>query len=522
MKVINKNGSRRYAGMYLYTAAAALLLLLTALIVGCGTSVLTAPAGLTAVEPDADNPNRIEINWLPVTGADIYYVYRDTAPGGSFNTYAGFSVTSYTDDGGTLRYAFIENFAEGEGGTYYYRVTAASDMDVSASESALSDAVAASTYKGTWSKAADSVVFDSVKYLRLIASGTTELYAISSPAGAGAAISAKVYAEEETPEGEDPPEDPDWIWTALEGSPGNVSGDTADNPFSVLMSGGELYTVFADADADPADAVSMQYYHDSGTAEAPSFAWTAVGAAGFNAAAADGLTAALSGAFGGDIYSAFLETSDQISFYKFNDTTDTWFPIDISASLTADAAFVSLLTHSNTLYMAYEDTDGVGDGLYLRAYDDDVTALQAGGLVTASSIDDGNAVFVSGGGDLYAVYLTAADSLEVKKLDGSSWEDLDDVSGDEPPASTAAASDPGTLAAEWFNGYLYVFYVDSSDSRGWVKYYSEDYGWQTAERNQSVAVTGTTVLRDFQLASTGTKLYAGYIEGSKVYVRVLE
>ena len=31
--------------------------------------------------------------------------------------------------------------------------------------------------------------------------------------------------------------------------------------------------------------------------------------------------------------------------------------------------------------------------------------LEAGGLVTDSPIDDGNAVFISGGGDLYAVYL---------------------------------------------------------------------------------------------------------------------
>ena len=45
----------------------------------------------------------------------------------------------------------------------------------------------------------------------------------------------------------------------------------------------------------------MKYYHNSGDAGNPSWAWEQVGAAGFNDAAAAGISAATVG-FTGDIY----------------------------------------------------------------------------------------------------------------------------------------------------------------------------------------------------------------------------
>ncbi|MBI9105880.1 MAG: hypothetical protein JEZ04_03990 [Spirochaetales bacterium] len=484
-----------------------LSILIIILISACGSAGLASPTGLTAAEADRDNPNRVQLSWLQVPGADIYYVYRDTTEDGTFSTNAGFSVTSAADDEGELRYYFMETFDEGEGGTYWYGVTAAGNSDISV-ESAMSAAVSASTYSGTWS-AADATIIGSAAQLSLSAS-TSALYAVYG----STAISVKKYAEDETSEEDTPPD----IWTSLTGSPGNAAaGLNAAPAFSSLISGGELYVAFADS--DETGKVSMKYYHDSGTTDVPSFAWTAAGAAGFNDAAATNIALSTAGGFSQDIYSAFLEAG-VIQLYKYNSTTEGWFVSDISADVLNVSTTLTTLSHNNNLYLGYEDT--VSSGIYVRAYDDNVTALQAGGLVTASNIVDGNAVFVSGGGDLYAVYLTVGGSLSVKKLVAATWTDLDDVNSDIPPMASDA-SPYGTLDAHFFNGFLYIFYIDSSDGKGYVKYYSEADGWQNAQRVGGGALTeSSTGLGSFQLASAGTKLYAGYIEDGKGYVRILE
>lgn len=136
-------------------AAVTITAVFVLLAVSCGAPALSAPSDITVIDEDPDNPNRIELNWLPVEGADIYYVYRSTAEDGTFD-YAGLSVTAAdvedSDRNTELRYSFIETFEDGEGGTYWYKVSAASNIDTSA-ESALSPAVDASTYEGTWGEA---------------------------------------------------------------------------------------------------------------------------------------------------------------------------------------------------------------------------------------------------------------------------------------------------------------------------------------------------------------------------------
>ena len=97
----------------------------------------SSPGGLEAADADPDNPNRIVLSWLPVEGADIYYVYRSPAESGTYS-YAGLSQASAdieNKNGDTeLRYSYIQSFDEGEGGTYWYAVSAASNADISASE----------------------------------------------------------------------------------------------------------------------------------------------------------------------------------------------------------------------------------------------------------------------------------------------------------------------------------------------------------------------------------------------------
>ncbi|HAK44949.1 MAG TPA: hypothetical protein DCO79_03380, partial [Spirochaeta sp.] len=114
----------------LMSAAAAIVLII---LTSCGAVELTAPTDLSAAEPDSDNPNRISLSWLPVDGADIYYVYRSDSLSGDYSD-IGFSVTSASVeiDSGVeeLRYLYLNNFEEGEGGTYYYKVTAASNADI--------------------------------------------------------------------------------------------------------------------------------------------------------------------------------------------------------------------------------------------------------------------------------------------------------------------------------------------------------------------------------------------------------
>ena len=488
----------------LIPAAAAILIVILS---SCGGTELPAPTGLAASDPDADNPNRIELSWLPVDGADIYYVYRDGSKTGSFEENVGHSVTSSnveTESGEELRYLFLDNFDAGEGGTYWYKVTAAPNADISL-ESAKSGAVEAQTYEGTWSEAK---LLGDAAALKL-AAGITTLYAVYADDAATDTIYVQTYAEDEDSDADEPP----MIWTAITSSPGNTNAGVV-NPFSVFISGGELYTAFIDADSTPtADAVTMKYYHDSSDdADNPSFAWTAIGTAGFNGAAASELSTTTVG-FTGDIYSAFLEeTSAQL----FRNNVE----IDLTvSSVPVPVENISIINFNNSLYFGYEEATG----LYLREYDTTFETLgdvEVEDAITTADIETGNLAFVSGGGDLYAAYI-AGGNFEVEQLVDDVWTPLSNTTG-KPTVPTGGGI--GTLAAHWFNGYLYVFYVNSGDSnKGWVKYYDEDDGWQTASKN-GTAITGTISAPDgsFQLVSSGNRLYAGYIENGKAYVKILE
>ena len=491
----------------LIPAAAGIIMII---FTSCGGTKLPAPTGLTATGGIQDNPNRIELSWLPVKDADIYYIYRDGSESGDFSDNVGLSVTSNNvevDGVEELRYLFVDNFEEGEGGTYWYRVSAASDGDIVNTEGDKSAAVKGDTYVGTWSDAKD---LGSAAKLKL-AAGLTTLYAVYSAAGE---ISFQTYAGDETSEEDEPP----MIWTPVAASPGNTS-ISVENPFSVLVSGNELYTAFRDE--DNGSDVTMKYYHDSGTDDAPSFDWIGVGDAGFNDAVDATVSTEISAAtvgFGNTPYAAFLEgTAPQL--YAYNSNLEQW--EESTVVLTASAENIRLLGYNNTLYVGYENTDGTNE-LYLRSYNDSTESLQAGGLVEAADIETGNVVFLSGGGDLYAIYITSARAFEVEQLVDNVWTPLSNISG--KPAVPAGAG-AGTLAALWYNGYLHVFYVDATDRSGWVKYYDVDKGWLTAAKN-STAITGRddvgSGLSSFQLASMGTSLYAGYIENGKAYVKILE
>ena len=517
-----------------YISAAITAALTLIILSACGSSILPAPGQPVAAEPDAHNPNRIEISWMAVDGADIYYVYRADSEDG---TYAlnGFSVTGTevenTDGADELYYRYIESFDTGDGGAYWYKVTAASNSDVTdAGESAMSPFVRAETYSGTWSAAKE---LGAAGQLKLVADNST-LYAVYADYDGTDHIFMQTYAEDDTSDADDPP----MIWTPNTDSPGETDG-RVNNPYSVFISGGELYAAFRDS--DEAGELTLKTYHNSGTDDLPSFAWEAVGAAGFNGGGTAVVTdiAAVTSGFGGTIYTAFLSQTEDLttievpedadadegSLWKYNTTTETWFKSDISSDFPVDMAGVKMLNHNNNLYLGYKDL--VTPGIYLRAYDDGVTALQAGGLVEAAAIDDGNAVFVSGGGSLYAVYIKSGDgSFNVEQLIDDVWTPLTNNTG---KPDTAAAMGYGTLAAHWFNGYLYVFYVDTStagENRGWVKYYDADDGWQNAQQNGGSAITGSDIvgtgLAAFQLASSGNRLFAGWVENDKAYVKILE
>ncbi len=463
------------------------------LLASCGSAGLAAPEKPVAADPDPENPNRIELSWKAVDGADIYYVYRSTSETGSYVN-SGFSVTYNeieADDGGTeIRYSYIESFDEGNGGTYWYKITAATAEASGTVESGMSPAGDASTYSGTWGAAKD---LGAAGQLKLVA-GLNSLYALYSAEAGSDVINMQIYAEG---------------WTAA-ASPGTTDGGE-NGPFTVFLSGGELYTVFSDSPAPASGAVSIQYYQDPGTGV---FAWEAVGAEGFNGAAASGLSAAAVG-FAGDIYSAFIETGGGevgAQLYKNNEEIDLLAligPIDVASNL-------RLVSHNNNLYFGYEYTDG----LYLREYDTVFETLDTGGQVTTSDIDDGNIVFVSGGGSLYAVYIEVGGTeVIVQQLIGDVWMPVA-TTGELVTTDSAAY---GALTAHWFNGYLYVFYIDTdAGGTGWVKYYDADDGWLNAQRIGGAAVTGSTGLKAFQLASSGNTLYAGWIEGGNAYVRILE
>ena len=339
-----------------------------------------------------------------------------------------------------------------------------------------------------------------------LAADNSALWAVYSPGAGTDIINVKQYAEDADSTADTPP----MIWTTLAGSPGDTDGGV-NNPYSIFLSGGELYTVFRDASAGDTDFVSMKYYHDSATGDLPSFAWTQIGAAKFNTISDGAITdlTAVPVGFTGDIYSAFLEGVNA-KLYKNNAG------IDLSASdiTIANADNMKLVSHNNNLYVGYEYTDG----LYLRQFNSSFETLNVGGLVSSSAVEDGNAVFISGGGSIYTVFITDAGTFNAMKLEGETWSALTNTSG---IPVTGPGAGYGTLAARWFNNHLYVFYINSADNKGWVKYYTEDEGWQSAEKN-GTAITGSVGLSGFQLASSLNILYAGYIENSKACVRILE
>ncbi|MDC7125172.1 MAG: hypothetical protein PQJ46_06385 [Spirochaetales bacterium] len=467
------------------------------LIFSCGSTEVVAPSNIEASDPDEDNPNRVEISWSPVDGAGIYYVYRSESESGTFEN-VGFSVTSDEDSDGDTRYYFVENFEEGEGGTYYYCVTAAPDKDIS-SESARSSVVAASTYSGSWTEPKE---IGSASILKL-AAGSSDLYAVYCSSDTSSDLGIYKYAEDEDSE----EDDAEKVWTSID-SPGSTNG-SLDNPFSVLVIDSELYVVYNDQASTAGGKLTSKYYHDSSDDEDnPSFAWTAYGSEAFNDVAANGIDAVESG-LANDIYTIFFESST-VTFYKNSGSSGSWFEIDItSESFINNAGSLRVISNNNTPYIGYEDTtDG---GLYLRAYED--SSLQADGNVSTSGIDDGNVAFVSGTSAIYAVYFTDSGSFEAKSYEDSVWSALTNTDG-QPTVKTGTS---GSLDSAWYNGYLYVFYLGSDGA--YVKYYDNDDGWQSAQKNGGVITSASA--GSLQLVASDA-LYAGYIESGKAYVRILE
>ena len=503
--------------LLLNTAAVITALIIVMLIASCGAPQLTAPTDLTAGEPDAENPNRVELSWLPVDKADIYYVYRSTSEKGKYE-HVGHSMTSAdienSDGNEELRYLYAETFETGEGGTYWYGVTAASDIDISA-ESAMSSPVSAKTYEGTWRT---PKLLGPAAHIRL-AADTSALYALYSAAAAGSTISIGRYAADP----DDESDEPSIIWTSVT-SPGSSNGGNA--PVSAFISGGELYTAFSDNAAGSAGSVTLRQYENTGTADAPVYSWSTLGAVGFNNAAADSISAAAVG-FGGTVYTAFIEPpGTEAQLWKYHEASTAMLERATEVGvLPEDIQSVQIVGHNNNLYYGYEDNGTAG--LYLRSYDDTLEELQVvndASTVESGDIDDGNAVFVSGGGDLYAIFITDTDGtddngdgeLKVEQLVDNVWTPLANSTG-KPVADDGSAY--GCVDAIWFNNALYVAYLDTDDDLR-VKSYNETDGWVNVESGGGAVVQGTVTR--VSLSSAGTVLYAGYVDDGNAYVTVFE
>ncbi len=98
-----------------------------------GVTPPDVPTGLTATAAVATA--QVALSWSSVSAAEGYYLYRDTAAGGSFPLLADVgTATTYTNTGLSIRT------------TYYYKVSAYKSSG--ASESAASTAVSATTFSG--------------------------------------------------------------------------------------------------------------------------------------------------------------------------------------------------------------------------------------------------------------------------------------------------------------------------------------------------------------------------------------
>ncbi len=467
---------------------------------GCGVSGLAAPTDLAAEEGNPDYPNRTQISWLPVENAGIYYVYRapssDSAE--ADYDYAGFSVTSYVDDESSeIRFSFIESFEEGEGGTFAYRVTAAAATDTVV-ESAMSDAVEASTYSGSWSSVSstNSQITDDAVSLDLVYSGGV-LYAVT--ASTSGTISVKQYADEEDSEEDNPPK----VWTALSGSPGSIT-TSKTNPVSAFYSG-DLYVAYTfDSDlstgtaADDDGTINLKYY------DSDSDSWKS----SLNMELADNLldhvSSISSGAFATKFYTSAVNldavtdaTPDEIIVYSDGSSV-----ADISQLPIVVSDFTQMFTNNSSLYVGYTASTG---GLYMNEINTNTDVLQDSVTVSTDTVGGSLAAFVSGSGIIYAVYITSGNALVVRKYEDSSWTAYASI-------TDANAAYTGTLASAWYNGYLYVFYVDGSD-KAWVKYFDEDEGWQNAARGSSELITDAGSYSGFNLTTAGTSiLYASYID----------
>ncbi len=474
------------------------IIIIIALFSGCGVSGLAAPADLAAEEGDPDYPNRTQISWQPVEDAGIYYVYRapsiDSAE--SDYDYAGFSVTSYIDEESSeTRFSYIESFEEGEGGTFAYRVTAAAATDTVV-ESAMSDAVEASTYSGSWSSVSstDSEITNDAVSLDLVYSGGV-LYAVT--AAASGAISVKQYADEEDSEEDNPPK----VWTSLSGSPGSITASKI-NPVSAFYSG-DLYVAYSfDSDLSIGTAaddgtLNLKYY------DSDSDSWKS----SLNMELADNLldhvSSVSSGTFTTKFYTSAVNldavtdtTPDEIIVYSDGASVPDIGPLPIAVS-----DFTQLFTNNGSLYVGYTVSAG---GLYTNEINTNTDVLQDSVTVSTDTVGSSLAVFVSGSGIIYAVYVTSGNMLVVRKYEDSSWTAYASITD----ANTAYT---GTLASAWYNGYLYVFYVDGSDA-AWIKYFDEDEGWQNAARGSAEFISDAGSYSGFNLTPAGTSiLYAAYI-----------
>lgn len=427
---------------------------------------LVPPTALTASTGELD---RVVLEWEPVRGAGIYYVYRAGAEPDPF-AYLGFSVyASYVDT--DVRPELH----------YRYRVTAA-DLR-GENETAPSPAAEGwSEHEFAWTEPQTlSLAAGLVEIAADPQSG--ELYALWSGTAADAALNVE---RRDTEEG----------WTALGDPFGvvNTSGET-ERPAALAVSDGIAYVAYADASAS--GRVTVRAFVDE--------SWELVGAEGFTPREARwvGLGASPRG-----LWVAAFDQAGSVGVW--HSTGGAW---------TAEALPVTVPAVAASLAM--------GDGLPTVAYvvaglDPSIRFLSASDSgswsaeptpLDAGELADGAAVALAPGADgsWLAASVGPSGEVSVRRSSAGSWgAELWD-------AGIAAFAGFASIAVcETASGTAALFYRDASSYRGTVRAQG-GAAWELLGGDDG-ELTARSGLAGLRMVASGNELHAAFLEGTAARV----
>jgi hypothetical protein len=424
---------------------------------------LDTPKELTATTTLTDE---IQLNWLQVDKADIYYIYRAESEEGPYDYYTFAYTSAYTDTG--IAPAI----------PYWYQVTA-SDLESNNESDPTEGVMGNSTHEFGWSDATAAGTGAAQQRLALdrADSSTTGMAYLATVANDSTG-EITVYTYDFS----------GGSWETL-GNPFGTTDNAVTRVADIAAHNGTVYVAYADKGLS--GKVSVRKYNAS------TEAWDVVGSEGFSTGT-DAAYISMDVDDSGKVYLGYIDDS---GFYMRDDGNYT------------DPG-TNLFTESNSSTSAVTSVYGT---TYNYAFEDSVAGTVKANVaspVTTGNLRDNYMDFIAvSATEMYIAYYT--DAFYVKKYDGSDW------TTNITPASITVSASAASVALSYDSstGTLYLFYRDPGEGIV-LKYSGNGTTWETVSDGESEGIA--TNPSNLELETYNNYLYASYLQFGIAQMRIRE